>query len=215
MVFFDLSHSIENGMTFFPGDPQPRVAPAAGAQPPWQVSDLRLGSHTGTHIDAACHFIGGGKSIDQYAPGRFILDGIVVRALDPAANKPMGTELLSSLVPQMPEGGAVLLQTDWDRFWKTEQYGSHPFLSREAAQILRTAGISLVGIDALNVDSTVDGTSDVHEILLGADILIVENLRGLSQLEPLQRYRFSFLPLRITGSDGSPVRAIAWESQSP
>lgn len=215
MVFFDLSHSIENGMTFFPGDPQPRVAPAAGALPPWQVSDLRLGSHTGTHIDAACHFIGGGKSIDQYAPGRFILDGIVVRALDPAANKPIGAELLLSLVPQMPEGGAVLLQTDWDRFWKTEQYGSHPFLSREAAQILRTVGISLVGIDALNVDSTVDGTSDVHEILLGADILIVENLRGLSQLEPLQRYRFSFLPLRITGSDGSPVRAIAWESQSP
>lgn len=214
MDVFDLSHNIENGMSFFPGDPEPRVALATGAQPPWQVSDLRLGSHTGTHIDAACHFIQGGTSIDQYAPGRFIVEGLVVRAPNPATNTAISGELLSGLVAQMPKGGAVLVQTNWDQFWNTERYGLHPYLSREAAQSLRTAGVSLVGIDALNVDSTVEGTSDVHEILLGADILIVENLRGLSQLEPLKRYRFSFLPLRITGSDGSPVRAVAWETQS-
>ncbi len=213
-IFYDLSQRIENGMSFFPGDPEPHVVPAAQVQPPWQVSDLRLGSHTGTHIDAACHYVSGGNSIDQYAPERFILQGIVIPALNLSINQAIEREMLEDYLPRTPKGGAVLLQTDWDQFWKKEQYGLHPYLTREAAQELRLAGISLLGIDALNVDSTMDGTSDVHEILLGGDVLIVENLTGLSQLEPLKPYWFSFLPLPISGSDGSPVRAVAWKIQS-
>ena len=51
----------------------------------------------------------------------------------------------------------------------------------------------------------------MHEILLGSDVLVVENLRGLDRLESGRLYRFAFLPLRLTGLDGSPVRAVAWE----
>lgn len=210
-AFYDLSHPIEDGMSYFPGDPEPRVAPAAQSLPPWQVSDLVLGSHTGTHIDAPCHYIPGGKSIDQYPPGRFIVAGIVIPVPDLAVDQAIGEDRLADSLPHIPKGGAVLIQTDWDRYWKTGQYEAHPFLSRAAAQALQAARISLLGIDALNVDSTPQGVSDVHEVLLGADVLIVENLKGLSQLEPLRLYRFSFLPLPITGSDGSPVRAVAWE----
>jgi kynurenine formamidase len=68
-----------------------------------------------------------------------------------------------------------------------------------------------VGIDAMNPDSSVQGTTHVHEILLGRGVLLVENLTGLERLEPGRLYRFAFLPLRLTGLDGSPVRAIAWE----
>ena len=55
MTFFDLTVPLENGMTFYPGDPEPRIA-RADVEPPWTVSELRLGSHTGTHIDAARHY---------------------------------------------------------------------------------------------------------------------------------------------------------------
>jgi kynurenine formamidase len=70
--------------------------------------------------------------------------------------------------------------------------------------------VSLVGIDALNVDSTHQGTTHVHELFLGGDILIVENLRRLDQLQPGRVYQFAFLPLLLPGLDGSPVRAVAW-----
>jgi arylformamidase len=212
-IYFDLSQRIENGMSYFPGDPEPRVEPAAQSLPPWQVSDLKFGSHTGTHVDAACHYISGGKSIDQYSPDRFILEGIVIPAHNLSMDQVIEVKMLQDFLPTVPKGGAVLIQTDWDRYWKTEQYEAHPYLSRDAAQALKMAGITLLGIDALNVDSTAQGTSHVHEILLGNDVLIVENLHGLSQLEPLRLYWFSFLPLPIAGSDGSPVRAIAWESK--
>ena len=68
-----------------------------------------------------------------------------------------------------------------------------------------------MGIDAPNVDSTTQGTSHAHEILLGKDVLIVENLARLIQLKAGSLYQFSFLPLMLSGLDGSPVRAVAWE----
>ena len=82
----------------------------------------------------------------------------------------------------------------------------------EAAIWLVSAGVALVGIDALNVDSTNPGSEDVHQALLGADIMIVENLRGLDQLEPGAIYQFSFLPLKLRDLDGSPIRAVAWRA---
>jgi kynurenine formamidase len=72
--------------------------------------------------------------------------------------------------------------------------------------------VGLIAIDALNPDSTVQETSLVHEILLGNDILIVENLTGLAQLQAGRIYQFSFTPLLLRALDGSPVRAVAWES---
>jgi arylformamidase len=111
-----------------------------------------------------------------------------------------------------PEGGAVLIQTKWDQFWNTARYLRHPYLSEEAARSLVEARASLVGIDALNVDSTYQSTVHVHNTLLEKDILIVENLTRLSALQPGRRYHFSFLPINLPGLDGSPVRAVAWEN---
>jgi kynurenine formamidase len=210
--YFDLSQLIENGMSYFPGDPEPMVQPSAQAMPPWQVSELKIGSHTGTHIDAACHYIPGARTIESYDPGRFILPGIVIPLLNLPDDQPIPAQVLEAGLANLPEGGAVLIRTDWDQYWKTERYERHPYLTAGATQALRNAGITLLGIDALNVDSTVQGTSHVHESLLTEDILIVENLRGLGQLESLKPYQFSFLPLPISGSDGSPVRAVAWEN---
>ena len=65
MTFFDLTVPIENGMTFYPGDPEPRIA-RAHVEPPWTVSELRLGTHTGTHIDAARHYAPAATPIDAY-----------------------------------------------------------------------------------------------------------------------------------------------------
>jgi len=208
---FDLSHRIENGMTFFPGDPKPRIEPADAASRPWRVSELHLGTHTGTHVDAAFHFFPESKTIDQYPVERFVLPGLVVRAFDLDDDQPIGVKLLANALSLLPKGGGVVIRTDWDRFWRTERYMRHPYLTSEAAKELVAAGAGLVGIDALNVDSTVQKTCHAHQILLGNDILIVENLTRLAQLNLGTVYQFSFLPLLLPGLDGAPVRAVAWE----
>lgn len=206
---YDLSQMIQAGMTIFPGDPVPDIDPAISAQPPWLVTTLRLGTHTGTHIDAPSHFFPQGRTIDQIPVQRFVVPGLVVPALGLNDDQAIGAERLETSLARLPEGGGVIIRTDWSRFWGEERYLRHPYLSPAAVDALVSARAGIVGIDALNVDSTVQGTSHVHEILLGHEILIVENLAALAQLEPNRLYQFSFLPLLLRGLDGSPVRAVA------
>ena len=209
--YFELSHQIENGMTYFPGDPEPRIE-TADSTPPWRVTQLHIGTHTGTHIDAASHYISLGITISQYPPDRFILPGIVIPAHGLNDDEPIDINTFESHLTDFPAHGALLIHTGWDRYWKTARYLRHPYLTSEATQFLVDAGVSIIGIDALNVDSTVLETHHAHAALLGNDILIVENLTRLHQLTPGVVYQYSFLPLALSGLDGSPVRAIAWHS---
>lgn len=209
-VYYDLSQTIENRMTVFPGDPEPEISPASGVSLPWRVTDLHIGTHTGTHIDAASHYIRDGRTIDAYEIYRFILPGVVIPVEGLSPDQMVETHQIEEYVKVIPEGGAILIRTNWDMHWGQELYLRHPYLSPETAERLASAGIGLLGIDALNVDSTAQETQAVHDILLGKDILIVENLRGLGQLKPGEIYQFSFLPLALRGLDGSPIRAVAW-----
>jgi kynurenine formamidase len=54
-----------------------------------------------------------------------------------------------------------------------------------------------------------------HEILLGADVLIAENLVSLGSLDPRIQYTFAFLPLLLNDADGSPARVVAWDPSAP
>jgi arylformamidase len=210
ITYFDLSQPLGPGMTIYPGDPVPSFHPADGVESPWRVADLHLGSHTGTHIDSVSHFFPEGKNVDEFPISRFILSGIVLPLSGLSDDQAISEEQISEGLKKLPEGGAVLLQTHWDQHWNTDRYLRHPYLSPAAAVRLVESQASLVGIDALNVDSTVRSTDHVHRLLLEKEILIVENLTHLSTLQPGRVYQFSFLPLRLAGMDGSPIRAVAW-----
>ncbi len=71
-----------------------------------------------------------------------------------------------------------------------------------------TSGARLVGIDSLNIDDTDDGSSPVHTTLLGADIPVVEHMRGLEEL-PGDGFRFFAAPVKVKGFGTFPVRAFA------
>ncbi len=208
--YFDLSQPIEYGMTLFPGDPEYNITLAPGVPAPWQVTEIHLGTHTGTHIDSISHLLPAGKTVDQFPLARLILPGITIPLTGLNDNHEISKDQILKWLNNLPDGGAVIIQTGWDQFWKTDRYMRHPYLSNEAASQIVKAGASLVGIDALNVDSTVTATDHVHHNLLEKDILIVENLANLGDLEPGKVYQFSFLPLRLKGLDGSPIRAVAW-----
>ena len=206
-AIIDLSHSLRSGMPVFPEDPEVELEPA-GALAPWRVTRLHLGTHSGTHVDAASHFVPGGSTIDTYPLERFVLPAYVVAA-ESGENEPIGPDRLASSLPDDLTGRAVLLHTGWDRYWGDEAALRHPYLSEAAAAWLVGRGAGLVGTDALNVDATEAGTTHAHAALLGADVLIVENLTGLEALEPGRPCMCSFVPLRIEGADGSPIRAYA------
>lgn len=204
----DLSHTVRTGMPVFPGDPAVGLRPVEALEP-WRVTSLELGTHSGTHIDAATHLVPGGTPIDRYPLERFVLRAYVVRT-DAGEGAALEWPQLAGVLPVDLTGHAVLLNTGWDRFWGTATALRHPYLSEAAAAGLAGRGAGLVGTDALNVDATECGTTHAHAVLLGADVLIVENLTGLDALIPGRPYVCAFVPLKLDGADGSPIRAYAF-----
>ena len=188
------------------------------------VDLLTMGSHTGTHIDAPYHFIRKGKKIDELPVQRFVGHGILIDVSvksDRGIIEPGDVERYEDEITQ---GDFVILRTGRDKYFGTPRYYLHPYLSAEGARILAKMGVSLIGIDALNVDPTYYGSVEsdisaknlpdeekygypVHDILLGNDILIVENLCNLDKIKQIKGV-YSFLPLKLKDSDGSPIRAV-------
>jgi arylformamidase len=209
--YFDLSHPIEIGMPVYPGDPSPEITPAPDMPAPWRVTILKMGTHTGTHLDVPAHYFPGGKTIDAYPLERLVLPGIVWNVPGLADEGQIGWEALAGLAAAVPNGGAAIIRTGWGQWWGTERYWRYPSLSAEAARGLAASPASLIGMDLPSADPLVHTPPPIHEILLSRDILLVENLAGLDRLEPGRMYKFAFLPLLLAGLDGSPIRAAAWQ----
>jgi kynurenine formamidase len=207
-MLHDLTHPIRPGMTGYPGDPPVRVTPWPEAAP-WQVSALCLGSHTGTHIDAPRHVDPTGRTLSDFPPDRFVGRAILVDALGADENTPLSSDLLAPRRGETSPETMILIRTGWDRFWLDDRYLRHPFLSAALSSTLAALGVGLVGIDALSVDSSVAGGSAAHQALLGAGVLIVENLRGLTGLNAAATYELIVAPLALDQGDGAPVRALA------
>lgn len=210
MRVVDLSHTIEEGMPVFPGDPTPAIRPGLTHERDYcHVDRLRLGSHTGTHVDAPFHFLAAGRTIDAIAAGRFVGHGVLFDATGLAEGAEIPPEALAPRLGRLAPGDFAVIRTGWDRFWGRPRYRRHPFLGAAAARMLAEAGAGLVAVDALNVDATGEHPEafPVHELLLEREIMIVENLCNLGEVEEV-RGLYAFLPLKLKGSDGSPVRAV-------
>lgn len=150
----DLSHPITAGMTVYPGDPEVRSREALSvAADGVAVTELHLGSHTGTHIDAPSHTIRGGRTIDEVPLDALSGDALVLRADRAGECRPIDGEMLGlerfDAVPPI-----VAICTGWDRHFGGELALRHPFLAVEAAERLWRLGMRVLVVDTLSPDPT-------------------------------------------------------------
>jgi kynurenine formamidase len=215
MPFIDLSHTVEQGMATYPGLPGPLICDFLsreqsrahyGPGTEFQIGRIEMVGNTGTYVDAPFHRFAQGKDLSQLPLSSLAdLDTVVVRVA-PDAGRAITAAAFSGLDVR---GKAVLVHTGWSRHWRTPQYfDGHPYLTEDAAALLRDSGAALVGIDSLNIDSIDDARRPVHTTLLGAEIPIAEHLRGL-ELLPDAGARFFAVPVKVSGFGTFPVRAFA------
>ncbi|SDF76073.1 Kynurenine formamidase [Halorubrum xinjiangense] len=229
-MFRDCSHPIATGMPTYPGDPDVTLAPDATHEGDgYATSELRTGTHAGTHVDAPKHTLPDGEAIDERGVGRFAFDARLVDVRPLGPRDPIAPAALSEPSNLDADVDLLVLRTGWESHWGTDRYRDHPYLTAAAAERCRAAGVG-IGLDTYGPDPTpaVDAESDeggepaasderdeptgtpAHDALLGESLPIVENLRGLDGLP--ERFRLYAFPLRLRGADGSPVRAVAeWE----
>ena len=200
---FDVTRKIMNGMTVWPGDPGVSVFRSVSIKDgsDANVSRMDMGVHTGTHMDAPLHFIDGAKDMASLDIERFFGRVLVVST----DLEEIGAEVLEG--HDLNGVKAVFFKTSSStRDEKTPFWTAFPALTEGCASFLVEKGIKTVGIDYLSVELSCENRFPVHKLLLSNEVAIIENLI-LKDIEPGE-YDFICLPLKIEGSDGSPVRAL-------
>ncbi|HEU0182073.1 MAG TPA: cyclase family protein [Agromyces mariniharenae] len=207
----ELSHRITSGMQVYPGDPGVEIGAALElARDGVDVAQLHLGSHTGTHLDAPSHTVSGGRTTGGIGLDELVGEALVVHVEGLAPRQRYGlAELATALGGEVPEQvpPIVVVDTGWASRFGTDAALEHPALDPAAAAELLRRGMRLLAVDTLSPDPTGGDGFPVHDVVLGGDALIVENLTGLEGLP--ERVRIGFFPLPID-ADGAPVRAVAF-----
>jgi arylformamidase len=206
MRTYDISLTINLDLPTWPGDPKIELQRFLKIKDGDSVNAMKMSMsvHTGTHVDAPCHFLEGGAAVDE-----LVLKTLTGRAFVlylPEADLITAKDLEQAELP--PRTRRVLLKTRNSERWlrKDKQFHEdYVALSPDGAQYLVDRGVQLVGVDYLSVAPFHD-PEPTHRILLESGVVIVEglDLSGVSD----GRYNLFCLPLKIRGSDGAPARAI-------
>ena len=199
----DLSQPVGTDTPVYPGDGAVHVSVLQQGSP--NLSRIDFCVHTGTHMDAPFHFLTGAETIDRVPLERCLATARMID-LRSIAGDTIGLADLEPHGHALRQARAAVLHTGWSKHWEAPHYFTgHPCLAADAAQFLAACGVHLVGVDMPSVDRA---PYPAHRVLLGAGLLIVENLTNLEAIGTDQ-FQLIVLPLKLAGRDGSPVRAVA------
>jgi arylformamidase len=201
----DITHPHSNSLAPWPGDTPfdfrfvARLRDGASCN----VGQLKCSIHTGTHLDAPYHYNEAGATIDALPLETFIGPARVFHA--------PGLDVIPREAFAGLDGRAtprVLLRTNVCDD-KSVFPPRIPTLAPDVPGWLGAQGVRLIGLDLPSVDQVDSKTLPIHHALGAANVIILENL-DLRKVGP-GTYELIVFPLRITGADGSPVRAVLVE----
>lgn len=193
MKIYDISQEVFSCVVF-PGDPAPeykRVMQTANGDV-CNLTVISMCAHNGTHVDAPFHFYGEGKTLEQVDLDKFIGTCYVtehcgnVTAADAAA-------ILAAAKEHSQEAAKRIL------------IKGKATVTAEAAKFFAESSILLLGNESQTVGPE-EGPMQVHLILLGAQVVLLEGIR-LSEV-PEGEYLLNAAPINLGGADGAPCRAV-------
>ena len=206
MKIIDLTHALENGSSVFPGDPACIIETAHHYENGYFVSNISMGSHTGTHVDTPAHKLEGARSLTDFPLETFCAENAAVLDCRGVTGE-IDAAFLNAHREELRGCEAVLLLTGWSSHWGGMGFFSgYTGLNEDAAEALKEMGIRMVALESPSVNAV--RHESVHTALLSREIIIVEAVCGMEELLG-KRFRFFAMPLKLSGRDGSPVRAFA------
>jgi kynurenine formamidase len=225
LAVIDLSHTLNNKTPLF-DEHEPEMVYKTVAN--YEHDGYRAGSfemleHFGTHIDAPAHFVSSNPTIDQLDPDKMILPAVVIDVRDEVeknADYRLTKEKIIAFekTASIPAGSAVFLLTGWGHRWGDAKLyrnadakgeSRFPGFGIEAAKYLvEEKKIFALGIDTLSIDYGLSKEFDVHKLVLGRKLFMIENLDKLDLLPATGAVVFCG-PMKLEGGSGSPARILA------
>ncbi len=202
----DISVSLSKDTVIYPGDPMPEyglIFSLAGGGVA-NVGYIKNGIHHATHVDVPYHFKDSGRKFDEMPMDHWVGKVLVIDAT--AADKCVKDTDLKD-VPLRNYGRILLKTRNSSVYYKKPGFASDfIYLDKSACDLIVASGVKTVGLDYITVDPFGSGDFPAHNTLLGNGVCIIECL-NLENVEPGEYYLMC-LPLKLTGTDGSPARAV-------
>ena len=201
-MIYDITPPVSPALAVFPGDTPPsrEVLLDIDRGDHITLSTLRTTVHVGAHLDAPSHYGKGGETIESVDLSRVVGECQVI-----AVDVPRGARLVAGEWLDAIDAPRVLFATGT---YPDPNAWNEDFAGLESALVdaLADRGVTLVGIDTPSVDPSTSKDLPAHAAFFRREMLILEGL-VLSEVPP-GRYELTALPLKLTGFDASPVRAI-------
>ena len=193
MIIYDISQEVFSCQVYS-GDPAPerKVLSSMENGDLYNLTAFSMCAHNGTHIDAPFHFLKDGKTVDAISLDAFAGMAYVAEHRGIVSGEDAAA-ILKKAKEQEPEAAKrILIKGDAE-------------VSAKAARVFASSGILLLGNESQTVGPE-DAPMEVHLILLGAGVVLLEGIR-LTEI-PEGVYFLNAAPLNLAGADGSPCRAV-------
>ena len=193
MKIYDISQEVFN-CQIYPGDPKPKkeIINSIEKGDLYNLTSFSMCAHNGTHIDAPFHFIKNGKTIDKLCLESFIGKAYVVEHQGIVTKEDAKRIIEIARKKDIEAAKRILIK-------------GNAVVSLDAAKIFASSNLFLLGNESQTVGSE-DSIMAVHIELLGSNIVLLEGI-CLAEV-PEGIYLLNAAPLNLSGSDGSPCRAI-------
>ncbi len=220
----DLTHTLSPDFPTFDGTPGIAMDQKFRMDPDgYNLFQITLNEHSGTHMDAPLHFSADGASVDQLPVGQLVVPLAVVDIRAKAAEDPDAQVTPDDLAAwrsangDFPAGGAVAMLSGWadhaasDTFRNADADGvmHFPGFHPEAAQMLLdetdTAGIA---VDTLSLDHGASRDFATHYLWLPAGRWGLECVANLDRL-PASGATLVVGAPKFAGGTGGPSRLFA------
>ena len=189
----------------------------------FNLFELTVNEHTGTHIDAPLHFSADGASVDQIAVQNLVVPLCVIHIHERAASDPDAQVTPDDIKAwiaahgPIPDRACVAMHSGWESkvggagFRGADDAGKmhFPGLHIEATQmLLEETGAGAIGVDTLALDYGVSADFVTHYAWLPSGRYGIENLKNLAKVPAAGATLVVGAPTHQGGS-GGPARIFA------
>ncbi|MDR3135704.1 MAG: cyclase family protein [Deltaproteobacteria bacterium] len=213
----DMSLALYHGCPSYPRLGTPVVTRTFyRARDGFNAEQLEISTHCGTHVDTPEHFYDGtGDPVSLPLERFWGLAAILDFRGKAGADKAIGLEEVRAFDKLIEPGDFVLINTGWNakRGFNVEYLRKWPYIDGPASTYFKDKGAKAVGIDSPSLGGygTKEKAQPCHEILLGAGILILEEVFFPDEVMDGKKRPVSAFPLKLAGSSASPVRLVAYD----
>lgn len=196
MKLYDISQEVFSSAVY-PGDPAPKAESISRMESGdlYNLTAFSMCAHNGTHVDAPYHFIPEGNTVERI-PLKKTVGLCYVAEIEGVLDGEAAHRVLRRAALAVRESARRILLK------------GKATVSADAARVFAENGVDLIGNESQTVGPE-DAPMEVHKILLGADVVLLEGIR-LAEV-PEGVYLLSAAPLALAGADGAPCRAILAE----